>query len=156
MFFIFTAGQCFIGGKSDGGALMGHWMRDYPGSEYKEPLHFAMCFDNTTRRLRFRKNPTDPTTRWFDVMDDKKLPEGQYYACVMTTDHRKHISVRHVTSVHYPYGNGGAIQYLRHDEPYFFDDTPQYFLDESDHWYHKDFPHIDLTSQHGSPTGKLS
>ena len=83
-------------------------------------MHFAMCFDNTTRRLRFRKNPTDPATRWFDVMGDKTLPEGQYYACVASARSQS-VCIRDVTSVHYPNGSGGAMEYLHHDAPYFFE-----------------------------------
>ncbi len=63
--------------------------------------HFTLCFDHGARRLWILPTPTDPITRFVEVMEGRTLPvrtlpEGEYHVCValIRTDNR--VCVREV------------------------------------------------------------
>ena len=58
--------------------------------------HFMVCFDHGARRLWVRPTPTDPTTRFVDVMGGRTLPEGEYHACVGIRKNSPRVRVREV------------------------------------------------------------
>ena len=58
--------------------------------------HFTLCFDHGARRLWIRPTPTDPTTRFLDVMGGRELPEGQYHVCVTLWNNTTRVFVREV------------------------------------------------------------
>ena len=59
--------------------------------------YMTLCFEAETRRLWILPNPTDPTTRFLDVMGGRELPEGQYHACVGLHNATARVRVREVS-----------------------------------------------------------
>ena len=60
----------------------------------EELAHMTLCFEAETRRLWILPNPTDPTTRFLDVMKGRSLPQGEYHLCVTLWDDSSRVYVR--------------------------------------------------------------
>ena len=59
--------------------------------------HMTLCFEAHTRRLWILPNPTDPNTRFVDVMGGRSLPEGEYHMCATLIRSNVRVRVRHVS-----------------------------------------------------------
>ncbi len=66
--------------------------------------HMTLCFEAATRRVWILPNPTDPTTRFLDVMGGRTLPQGEYHLCVTLWDDSCRVFVRQVSETE---GNSG-------------------------------------------------